>query len=123
MFVPALTFPDGQVAVAVQKIIDEEDQLILSKAILDELLSTLSRKFARDAEELSRVAVFLSDLTIFVKPKRRLRVVTDEPDNRILECAIKGNAELIVTGDKTLLALKSYRNVKIISLRNYLDRE
>ena len=119
----ALTFPDGQTVVAVKKIIDEEDRLILSKAILDELLNTLSRKFARDAEELSRVAVFLSDLTIFVKPKRRLRVVTDEPDNRILECAIKGNAELIVTGDKALLALKSYRNVKIISLRNYLDRE
>jgi len=43
---------------------------------------------ARDAEELAHVAVFLSDIAVIVAPKHRLRVVKDEPDNRILECAV-----------------------------------
>ena len=45
----------------------------------------------------------------------------DEPDNRILECAVAGRADVIVTGDRALLALGEYRGARIISLREYLD--
>ena len=38
--------------------------------------ASLARKFSRDAEELAHVAVFLSDLAVFVKRRRRLRIVT-----------------------------------------------
>jgi predicted nucleic acid-binding protein len=48
-------------------------------------------------------------------------VVKDEPDNRILECAITGRAEAIVSGDKDLLELREYRGVRILSLREYLE--
>jgi len=46
--------------------------------------------------------------------------VKDEPDNRILECAIEGNADAIVTGDRALLELRDYTGVRIISLGDYL---
>jgi len=55
-----------------------------------------------------------------VRPRQKLRVVKDEPDNRVLECAVAGRADLIVTGDSALLELREYRGVRIISLRNYL---
>jgi len=55
-----------------------------------------------------------------VAPRRRLRAVQDDPDNRILECALAGRAEVIVTGDKALLALKSFRNIPLVTLRAYL---
>ena len=100
---------------------EEQDQLVLSKPIIDELLGILGRKFSRDAEELAHLAVFLSDLALFVKPRRRLRVVKDDPDNRILECALAGRADAIVTGDRVLLALGAYRGVRLVSLRDYLD--
>jgi putative PIN family toxin of toxin-antitoxin system len=93
---------------------------MMSRAILDELLEVLSRKFARDAEELAHVAVFVSELAMVVAPRRRLRVVKDDPDNRILECAIAGRAEAIVTGDKALLALANFRNTPVVMLRSYL---
>ncbi|OGT36281.1 MAG: putative toxin-antitoxin system toxin component, PIN family [Gammaproteobacteria bacterium RBG_16_51_14] len=64
--------------------------------------------------------MFLSELNLFVKPRRRLKVLADDPDNRILECALTGSADFIVTGDKALLSLKEYRKVRIISLREYL---
>ena len=122
ILVSALVFPGGRGEAALRRIIEEQDQLVVSKPILDELLGILARKFSRDAEELAHVAVFLSDLALFVKPRRRLRVVKDEPDNRILECALAGRAEAIVTGDRALLALREYDRVRIISLRDYLGR-
>jgi putative PIN family toxin of toxin-antitoxin system len=121
ILISALVFPGGRGETALRRIVEEQDQLVISKPILDELLGILARKFARDAEELAHVAVFLSGLAILVRPRRRVRVVKDDPDNRILECAAAGRARVIVTGDKELLALGKYRDVRIISLREYLN--
>lgn len=121
IYVSALVFPSGQAAIALAKILDGEDTLIISKEILGELLTTLAQKFSRDAEALSQVAVVLTELAEVVAPRRRLEVLSDEPDNRILECSEAGEADCIVTGDKTMLKLGAYENVRIISLRQYLD--
>ena len=120
ILVSALVFPGGRGEAALRRIIEERDQLVLSKPILDELLGILGRNFSRDAEDLAHVAVFLSELAQYVKPRRRLQVVKDEPDNRILECALTGRVEAIATGDHALLALAEYQGVRIISLREYL---
>ncbi len=121
ILVSALVFPGGRGEAALERIVSECDTLVISQPILDELLGILSRKFSRDAENLAHVAVFVSELGVQVKPLQRLRIVADEPDNRILECAVAGCAEIIVTGDKALLDLCEYNGVKIISLRAYLE--
>lgn len=118
----ALLIPEGRAAAAVENIHDGSDDLVLSPPLLREILSVLSRKFSRDKEELSRVAVVLGEMGEIVDPSRRLTVFRDEPDNRILECAIEGNAEVIVTGDKTMLALGEYEGIRLVSLAEYLDR-
>jgi putative PIN family toxin of toxin-antitoxin system len=120
ILVSALVFPGGQGDAALRRIIDGTDKLVMSKAILDELLEVLSRKFARDAEELAHVAVFVSELSLVVAPRRRFRIVKDDPDNRILECAVAGRAEAVVTGDKALLALGNFKGIPVVTLRSYL---
>lgn len=120
ILVSALVFPGGQGEAALRRILEERDEFVLSKPILDELLGVLARKFLRDAEELAHVAVFLGELGTVVKPGQRLNVLKDAPDNRILECAVAGKAHAIVTGDRALLALREYRKVRVISLRDYL---
>jgi putative PIN family toxin of toxin-antitoxin system len=120
ILVSALVFPGGRAEDALQRILEERDELFLSRAIVDELLGVLARKFARDAEELARVTVFLDELATTVKPTRRLRVLKDAPDNRILECAAAAGADRIVTGDRALLALGEYAGTRILSLREYL---
>jgi putative PIN family toxin of toxin-antitoxin system len=122
VLVAALVFPGGRGEAALRRIIEERDELLLSPPILDELLEVLARKFARDAEELAHTAVFVSELSRTVRPRRRLRVVRDEPDNRILECAVAGHADAIVTGDKELLALREYRGIRVLTLRDYLGQ-
>jgi putative PIN family toxin of toxin-antitoxin system len=121
IFISAFVIPGSLAEKAILRIIEEEDSLLISKDIIDEVLSVLSLKFGRDREELSHVAVTLSELAELVKPARRISLLKDEPDNRILECAIHGEADLLVTGDKEILQLREYKGVKIISLREYLE--
>jgi uncharacterized protein len=75
IFISALVFPGRQAEKAIFRIIENEDQLLISKPIIDEVLEVLARKFARNSEELSRVAVFLADLADMVRPRRRIRVL------------------------------------------------
>jgi putative PIN family toxin of toxin-antitoxin system len=121
VLVSALVFPGGRGEEALSRIIAERDELILSKPILDELLAVLARKFSRDTEELARVALFLADIGSMVKPRRRVAVLKDAADNRILECALAGRAQAVVTGDKALLALEEYQGVRILSLASFLE--
>lgn len=121
IFVSAFALPGSRADTALKRVIDDIDQLVVSKAIIDELLTVLARKFSRDADELAHVAVFLSDLARVVRPRGRIDVLQDEADNRILECARTGKADLIVTGDKDMLEFGHYREIKIISLRDYLE--
>jgi putative PIN family toxin of toxin-antitoxin system len=120
IFISAFAIPGSQAENAVLRIIEGRDVLLLSKGILDELLTVLSTKFSRDKEEISRVAVILSEIAEWVVPSEKIKVLNDEPDNRILECAVSGNADVIVTGDKQLLRLRGYEKTKIISLKEYL---
>jgi len=121
VFISALTLPGGRADDAIIKIIDSEDTLVISREIIDEVLTVLARKFSKDAEALSRVAVNLAGIGELVSPSEKLAVLDDEADNRILECAVAGKAEAIVTGDKAMLMLKRYQNIKIIALSGYLD--
>jgi len=121
IFISAFVIPGSLAEKAILKIIEEEDSLLISAPIIDEILSVLSSKFGRDREGLSHVAVTVSELAELVKPARRIKLLKDEPDNRILECAIYGKADLLVTGDKKILQLGEYKGIKIISLREYLE--
>lgn len=120
IFVSAFVFPGSRADAAVRRVLDGEDELVISRAIIDELLTVLARKFARDADELGRVAVFLADLGVVVRPRGRVKILSDEADNRILECARTGHADVIVTGDRAMLALGHYQDIEIKSLRDYL---
>jgi putative PIN family toxin of toxin-antitoxin system len=122
IYISALVFPGGSAEKALHHVIDGNDQLIISKAIIGELLGVLARKFSRDAEQLARTAVLLSEIAVTVKTGRKLKVLADEADNRILECAVAGKANLIVTGDSQMLALGEYKSIQISTLRAYLGK-
>lgn len=118
----AVLFPGGRAAAAVENILDRVDDLVLSPPLIREVLSVLAKKFSRDREQLSRVAVVLGEMGEIVNPSHRLSVFRDDPDNRILECAVEGHAETIVTGDKAMLAVGEYEGIRLITLAEYLDR-
>lgn len=119
VLVAALVFPGGAGDQAMHRVLGGADRLLVSKPIIQEVLGVLSRKFSRDREELARVAVFLADTGELVEATHRADVLTDEPDNRILECAVSGKANAIVTGDRAMFRLGQYVAVPIITLRDF----
>ena len=121
IFVSALAIPGGQAERAIDLVIDARVNLLISKDIIHEVLGVLAQKFSKSSEELSRTAVFLSELGELIVAREKLAVLDDEPDNRILECAVTGHADVIVTGDKAMLDLKNFSGIRILSLRRFLD--
>lgn len=120
IFISALALPGGQAEKVVFAAAEGRFNLAISKPIIHEVLGVLARKFARDPEELARVAVFLSELGELVQPRKMLHVLRDEPDNRILECALTAHAKVIVTGDRAMLDLGEYKGIRILTLREFL---
>jgi predicted nucleic acid-binding protein len=57
-----------------------------------------------------------------VNPSFVLDAVPDDPDdNRVLECAVEGKADFIVSGDRHLLRLGSYEAIEIVTVRQFLE--
>ncbi|GAG74095.1 unnamed protein product, partial [marine sediment metagenome] len=57
----------------------------------------------------------------FVKTKKKLDIIKEDPeDNKVLECALFGKADYIVTGDKHLLKLCKFNNIKILTPIEFL---
>ena len=96
---------------------------LLSREILDEYLRVLSYpKFDLSEGEIKElIQEEILPYAEVVKPKRRLRVVQRDPsDNKFVECAVAGKARVIISGDKELLSLGRYRQIRIQSPAQFL---
>ncbi len=93
-----------------------EIQLLTSRALLQELESVLREKFKLGRRLVKDAMDLLKTLAEIVEMTSRLKVIAHpDDDNRVLECAVDGNAEFIVTGDtKHILPLKEYKGIKIL---------
>jgi hypothetical protein len=90
--------------------------------ILKELVSVLNRpKFKATREEINRIISALMKSAEIVVVKSKLEAVKQDPkDNIIIETAYDGKADIIVSGDKHLLALKKFEGIKIVSVEETL---
>lgn len=95
---------------------------IISKPILREYLRVLAYpKFRLTAREIHQTLDELLPHAEVASAKRRLRVIRRDPaDNRFLECAVAGNARYLVSGDDDLLSLRSFREIRIVSVAEFL---
>ncbi len=98
-------------------------ELIVSEPLLTEVSRVLSAKFGADAEMIESVIRILKQDTIFSQPLDLPDVtIRDRDDLLILASALAGRAEVLVTGDKELLALGSIYNLEIISPRQFWEK-
>lgn len=96
--------------------------LFVSRAIILEIVSNLRGKFGRSEEEITIFIEWLSRFATIVFPQKRVKIVKHDPDNRILECALKCDADYVVSGDKKhLLSLKKFRGIPILSPKEFLE--
>jgi putative PIN family toxin of toxin-antitoxin system len=98
-------------------------ELIVSEPLLSEVNQVLSAKFGASAEMIESVIRILKQNTIFSQPLDPPDVIIrDRDDLLILASALAGRAEVLITGDKELLALGSIYNLEIISPRQFWEK-
>ena len=57
-----------------------------------------------------------------VEPTTHVDICRDPDDNKFIDCAIDGGCIYIVRGDKDLLSLKSYGDIEIVTVSEFLTK-
>lgn len=109
-----------------EQILDSAEEgkikILISEEILEEFKGVLQRKFGFSLDIVEITVSAIKEISTLVTPTQRLNVIKKkEDDNRILECAVEGKVQYIVSGDKRhLLPLKEYQGIKILSPAQFL---
>ncbi len=101
--------------------LDGEIEIAISEPIIAETVRVLREKFQWPPYDLLAASQRLERIGRIVEPKETLSVTEDEPDNRILECAVEAVSDFIVTEDRDLLHLKKDGGVQIVTAADMLD--
>lgn len=120
VFISAFLVPDGAADRAFRLARERRFFLVSSVPILTEAANKVRNKFDQTDDDIALALKIISRAALIVRPKRRINVLRDEPDNRILECALEASADLVVTGDRHLLDLKRFENAAIVRLVDLL---
>jgi len=121
IYISALNFggpPDQVLALARRGRVE----LFISKPILDEIEGVLTKKFHWPVARVREALGVIREFARIVEPSERIAVIKkDEPDNRVLECALAAKATIVVSGDSHLRDLGSFRDTRILSARAFLE--
>jgi len=122
ILISALVF-GGNPLLLMEMAVSGEVLLFISDAIRQETLRVLRDKFGFSQERLARAKRYIDTSTTRVKPSRKIDAIKEDPDdNRVLECAEAAGCEYIITGDLDLLRLHKYGEIRIVTVRSFLEQ-
>lgn len=124
VFISRLLLPDSVPGRAARHLIDSA-VLLVSEDTLNELADVLARpRFDRYLSVKTRQQFFLElgEIAQLVPIIQRIHAYRDPKDDKFLELAVNGEAELILTGDRDLLALHPFEKIAILAPADYLAR-
>lgn len=97
-------------------------ELVVSPSLLGELSDKLESKFKWSEKQIRFFVGTIKMVAEIVEPEEAIHAVEDDPDDdKVLECAVAGSVDIIVSGDKHLLKMKEYRGIMIISPAGFLS--
>lgn len=108
-------FWDGNERRVLRRCLEGDRQLVISPFILAELQDVLEAKFDVPDEKLGTYVRTLLVRADLVRPDIDVEATGDSADDRVLACALVGGADALVTGDQELLALGSWKGIRICS--------
>jgi len=98
------------------------DTIITCDQLEDEIVRVMRDKFLHSPEVIrSRLTDTLAEAVRTTVTGSLSGVCRDPNDDFILECALTAHSDMIITGDKDLLSLKSFGAIQIVTPRQYLD--
>jgi putative PIN family toxin of toxin-antitoxin system len=107
----------------IDRIIEGIDKLYFSNEILNEVATVMARsKFNSSPETIEKYIRAIEKIgqKVFI-PGNIKGICRDKDDDDKIECAILSDTDYIITGDDDLLTLKEYQQIKIITIKEYLQ--
>lgn len=105
-----------------EEILSKKIKVVVSEEMLKELSEVSSRpKFKKifTTKRLKELFSLLDNYAIVVSPSQKVDACRDKKDNFLLEVALEGEADYLITGDEDLLVLNSFHEIKIISPKDF----
>lgn len=126
ILVRAVIKPTGSVGPVLKRLRDKDYLLIYSEPLLSEFVDVINRPRIRDKyhitpEDISTVVALLILRGREIRSVERIEICRDPKDNMVLEAAIAGEAQVIVSGDEDLLTLDPFRGISIVSPSKFLE--
>lgn len=121
VYFSAFTHPEGPPFRIWQKAVNRSYTLLASPSILREVAGVLREVVHWREIDIVAHLKLVAKVAEIISPAINLRVIADDPaDDRILECAVAGKADLVVSGDRHLRKLKSFRGIGIVQPSDFL---
>ena len=121
VYFSAFTHPLGPPFRIWQRAVEGGFTLLASPAILREVAHVFRDVLQWQEDEIVAQLKLVAKVAEIISPTIRLEVIAEDPtDDRILECALVGEADLIVSGDRHLRKLRSFRNIGIVQPSDFL---
>lgn len=123
VLVSAFCFPGGPPEQVYRLGIVGEVELCTSKTLLAEFGRVLTDKFGWDPARVEDAVSHVARIATIVQPTESVAVIADDPeDDRVLEAAGAAEAGVIVSGDAHLLSLGTWRDIRIVSPAEFIER-
>ncbi|MEX0829647.1 MAG: putative toxin-antitoxin system toxin component, PIN family [Nitrospirales bacterium] len=120
VYVSAFLVPGGQGEKAFVHAHRKRCALYTSIPILTETANVLRSKFHQEERDIKAVLTMIARAARIVRPSPTISLLQDTADNRILECAKEAEADIIVTGDRHILKLRTFESTAVIRLADFL---
>ena len=101
---------------------DGQITICISQSILEEYITVLNR-LGIDKHEITKLTKLFAEgyNLIFAATTPKIEIVKDDPDdNKFIECAVELGSKTIISGDKHLLNIGKYIDIKILSPREFM---
>lgn len=127
VFVSAALKPPSKPAQIIDLVKEAKIALVLSQDILEELRKVfrypkIRKELRLTVSEIDETLAEIERGAILTPGKIMIRAVKDDPeDNRYLECAVEGQAEYIISGDRHLTKLKTFQGIIIVDPAAFLE--
>lgn len=122
ILVSAFVFPGDPPEAVYRPALEGKVEVVTSPVLLAELGRVLVAKFGWAASRAEEAVAQVARIAIVVRPTETVaQIAADPSDDRVLEAAAEGSADVVVSGDRHLLRLGTWRSVRVTRAATFLS--
>lgn len=108
----------------IELVVQQGTRVVMSEELLTEIRRVLTTKFPEFLADFEALYAALGNfITLVPLGAHTVTICRDPADNMVLETALAGQAQVVVSGDNDVLVLRQYRAIRIVTAANYASAQ